>query len=53
MSGEGPDISKLAYVLDQRLSATGKNISIELVEPELIEVTACGQEEFFVLGSEV
>ena len=53
MSGEGPDISKLAYVLDQRLSATGKNISIELVEPELIEGTACGQEEFFVFGGEV
>ena len=53
MSGEGADISKLAYILDKRLSASGKQISIELVEPELIEGTACGQEEFFAFGGEV
>ena len=53
MSGQGVDVTQLAYILDQRLSATGKQISIELVEPELIEGTACGQEEFFVFGGEV
>ena len=53
MSGEGIDISKLADILDQRLIANGKNISIEIVDPELIEGTACGQEEFYVFGGEV
>lgn len=53
MSGEGPDLSKLAALLDQRLLATGKEISIELVEPELIEGTACGKEEFFAFGGDV
>lgn len=53
MSGQGVDVTKLAYILDQRLSATGKQISIELVEPELIEGTACGQEEFFAFGGDV
>ena len=53
MSGQGVDVSKLAYILDGRLSASGKQISIELVEPELIEGTACGQEEFFAFGGEV
>lgn len=53
MSGQGVDVTKLAYVLDGRLSAIGKQISIELVEPELIEGTACGQEEFFAFGGEV
>ena len=53
MSGEGPDLSKLAALLDQRLLAMGKEICIELVEPELIEGTACGQEEFFAFGGEV
>ena len=53
MSGQGVDVSKLAYILDQRLSAAGKKIKIELVNPELIEGTACGQEEFFVFGGEV
>ena len=53
MSGEGIDVSKLADILDQRLIANGKNISIEIVDPELIEGTACGQEEFFVFGGEV
>ena len=52
MSGQGPDISKLAYILDKRLSASGKQIIIELTEPELIEGTACGTEEFFVFGGE-
>ena len=53
MSGEGPDLSKLAALLDQRLLAMGKEISIELVEAELIEGTACGQEEFFAFGGDV
>lgn len=53
MSGQGVDVTKLAYILDGRLSASGKQISIELVEPELIEGTACGQEEFFAFGGEV
>ena len=53
MSGEGIDVSKLADILDQRLIANGKNISIEIVDPELIEGTACGQEEFYVFGGEV
>ena len=53
MSGQGVDVSKLAYILDGRLSASGKQICIELVEPELIEGTACGQEEFFAFGGEV
>ena len=53
MSGEGPDLAKLAALLDQRLLATGKEISIELVEAELIEGTACGQEEFFAFGGDV
>ena len=53
MSGQGVDVSKLAYVLDERLTASGTQISIELVEPELIEGTACGQEEFFAFGGEV
>ena len=53
MSGTGLDLSKLANLLDQRLSSAGKNISIELVDPELIEGTACGQEEFFVFGGQV
>ncbi len=53
MSGQGVDVSKLAYILDQRLSVAGKKIKIELVDPELIEGTACGQEEFFVFGGEV
>ncbi len=53
MSGEGVDFSKLAKLLDQRLLAIGKEICIELVEPELIEGTACGQEEFFVFGGEI
>lgn len=53
MSGEGPDLSKLAALLDQRLLAAGKDICIEIVEPELIEGTACGQEEFFAFGGEV
>ena len=53
MSGECVDVSKLAYILDGRLSVSGKQISIELVEPELIEGTACGQEEFFAFGGEV
>ena len=53
MSGEGIDLSKLADILDQRLLATGKNITIEIVEPDLIEGTACGQEEFYVFGGHV
>ena len=53
ISGEGPDLSKLAALLDQRLLAIGKEICIELVEPELIEGTACGQEEFFAFGGDV
>ncbi len=53
MSGEGPDLSKLAALLDQRLLAMGKEICIELVDAELIEGTACGQEEFFAFGGEV
>ena len=53
MSGEGIDLSKLADILDKRLITNGKNISIEIVEPELIEGTACGQEEFYVFGGEV
>ena len=53
MSGEGIDLSKLADILDQRLIANGKNISIEIVEPSLIEGTACGQEEFYVFGGEI
>ena len=53
MSGEGIDVSKLADILDKRLLSNGKNISIEIVDPELIEGTACGQEEFFVFGGEI
>ena len=53
MSGKGIDISKLADILDQRLISNGKNINIEIVDPELIEGTACGTEEFFVFGGEV
>ena len=53
MSGEGPDLSKLAALLDQRLLAMGKEVCIELVDAELIEGTACGQEEFFAFGGEV
>lgn len=53
MSGEGIDLSKLADILDQRLLANGKNITIEIVEPILIEGTACGQEEFYVFGGHV
>ena len=53
MSGEGIDVLKLADILDQRLIANGKNIGIEIVEPELIEGTACGQEEFYVFGGEI
>ena len=53
MSGQGVDVTKLAYILDQRLSAAGKQICIEIVEPELIEGTACGQEEFFAFGGEI
>ena len=53
MSGEGVNVTKLAYILDQRLSAGGKQINIELVEPELIEGTACAQEEFFAFGGEI
>ena len=53
MSGNGIDISKLADILDNRLISSGKQITIEIVEPELIEGTACGTEEFFVFGGEV
>ena len=53
MSGEGIDLSKLADILDQRLLANGKNITIEIVDPELIDGTACAQEEFYVFGGEV
>ena len=53
MSGNGVDLSKLAGLLDKRLIAGGKEITIEIVEPELIEGTACGKEEFFVFGGEV
>ncbi len=53
MSGEGPDLLKLAHILDQRLSAGGREISIELVDAELIEGTACGQEEFFAFGGQI
>ncbi len=53
MSGEGADLSKLAAILDRRLLATGKEICIEIVEPDLIEGTACGQEEFFAFGGDV
>lgn len=53
MSGEGTDLSKLADLLDQRLLAAGKDICIEIVDPDLIEGTACGQEEFFAFGGEV
>ena len=53
MSGEGINLSKLADILDKRLLSNGKNINIEIVEPCLIEGTACGQEEFYVFGGEV
>lgn len=53
MSGNGIDVSKLADILDNRLISSGKQITIEIVEPELIEGTACGTEEFFVFGGEV
>ena len=53
MSGNGIDVSKLANILDNRLISSGKQITIEIVEPELIEGTACGTEEFFVFGGEV
>ncbi len=53
MSGEGIELSRLADILDKRLLASGKQITIEIVEPELIEGTACSQEEFYVFGGEV
>ena len=53
MSGQGVDVSKLADILDKRLIASGKQITLEIVEPELIEGTACSQEEFYVFGGEV
>lgn len=53
MSGEGIELSRIANILDQRLAASGKEINIELVEPELIEGTACAQEEFFAFGGEI
>ena len=53
MSGNGIDVSKLADILDNRLISSGKQITLEIVEPELIEGTACGTEEFFVFGGEV
>ena len=53
MSGEGIEFSRIANILDQRLAASGKEINIELVEPELIEGTACAQEEFFAFGGEI
>ena len=53
MSGQGVDVSKLADILDKRFIASGKQITIEIVEPELIEGTACSQEEFYVFGGEV
>lgn len=53
MSGQGVDVSRLADILDKRLIASGKQITIEIVEPELIEGTACSQEEFYVFGGEV
>ena len=53
MSGQGIDLEKLADLLDQKLIAAQKQITIEIVEPELIEGTACGTEEFFVFGGEV
>ena len=53
MSGEGLDVSRLAGILEQRLSACGKQISIELVDSELIEGTACAVEDFFTFGGEI
>ena len=53
MSGNGIQLSKLADILDKRLIANSKQITIEIVEPELIEGTACAQEEFFVFGGEI
>ena len=53
MSGNGIDLERLADILDKRLISSGRQITIELVEPELIEGTACGQEEIFVFGGEV
>ena len=53
MSGNGIDLSRFADIIDKRLIACGKQINIEIVEPELIEGTACGQEEFFVFGGQV
>ncbi|MBP5603693.1 MAG: hypothetical protein J6X78_13300 [Treponema sp.] len=53
MSGEGIELSRIANILDQRLAASGKEINIELVEPEFLEGTACAQEEFFAFGGEV
>ena len=53
MSGEGIELSRLADILDKRLLASGKQITIEIVEPELIEGTACSQEEFFAIGGDV
>ena len=53
MSGNGIDLSKLADILDKRLIANSKQITIEIVEPDLIEGTACSQEEFFVFGGEI
>ncbi len=53
MSGEGIEVSKLADLLDKRLMAGGKEITIEIVEPELIEGTACASEEFYVFGGQI
>ena len=53
MSGQGIDLERIANLLDKKINNSGRQILIEIVEPDLIEGTACGQEEFFVLGGEV
>lgn len=53
MSGQGIALEKIADLLDKRLISAGKEITIEIVEPELIEGTACTQEEFYAFGGQV
>ena len=53
MSGHGIELERIANLLDRKINKGSRQILIEIVDPDLIEGTACGQEEFFVLGGEV
>ena len=53
MSGQRIDLERIANLLDKKINNDNRQIIIEIVDPELIEGTACGTEEFFVFGGEV